>query len=108
MAESKSLEPTITVIGSCVIDNIIYTSRFPIIGESVVGSRILTQVGGKASNQAIAIARLEGNAQLVARVGSDEWARIAYKLWQDEGGNITNVLCDMNEPTERGNDVVDK
>ena len=71
--------PAIIVVGSCIIDVNFRAESLPARGECLVAINALTQLGGKASNQAIAIARLGGRPAIVTRVGDDPWARIALE-----------------------------
>ncbi|KAE8147163.1 Ribokinase-like protein [Aspergillus avenaceus] len=49
--------PTITVIGSLNLDFVAYTSRCPGPGETLTGSSLSVNAGGKGANQAVACAR---------------------------------------------------
>ncbi len=100
--------PAIIVVGSCIIDVNFRAESLPARGECLVAINALTQLGGKASNQAIAIARLGGRPAIVTRVGDDPWARIALERWQREGINTTWVAIDRARPTGLGIVVVDR
>ncbi|CAH0563562.1 unnamed protein product [Brassicogethes aeneus] len=63
----------IVVVGSCMIDFVSYTSRLPKVGETIHGSKFVTNFGGKGANQCVAAAKLGGKTTLVARVGDDIW-----------------------------------
>jgi ribokinase len=102
------VKPKIIVIGSCVIDITLLTENIPRVGESIVASKILTQVGGKASNQAIAISRLGGHAFLLTKLGNDQWASIALKLWESERVDISGIRQDNTQTTGMGIVVIDK
>ena len=46
-------KPKILVVGSLVMDLIAETRRFPIAGETVLGTAFSTASGGKGANQAV-------------------------------------------------------
>jgi ribokinase len=96
------MTPDIVVVGSCVIDVTLFTKRIPRPGESYVASQAFTSVGGKASNQAIAAARLGARVHLVARVGGDVWGDEALRLWESEGVSADYVTRDADAPTGVG------
>ena len=49
--------PTITVVGSNMVDLITYTDRMPKEGETIVAPRFEMGFGGKGANQAVAAGR---------------------------------------------------
>ena len=63
----------ITVVGSINMDLVVQTEDFPKQGETVLGQLFTTVPGGKGANQAVAVARLGGNVQMVASVGDDSF-----------------------------------
>ena len=70
----------ITVIGSFVMDNVATMDRFPNPGESVIGLSLKNFPGGKGANQCVAIARLNGDCEMVGMLGNDENGRFFLKL----------------------------
>jgi ribokinase len=74
----------IVIIGSTITDINIYSDHLPVAGESLVASSMTVQVGGKASNQAIAASRLGAISWLITKLGHDEWAVKALSLWKKE------------------------
>jgi ribokinase len=68
---SASQVPTITVVGSTMIDMISYLPRLPLPGETLVGQRFELGFGGKGANQAVMARRLGAAVHLVACVGTD-------------------------------------
>jgi ribokinase len=67
-----SLEyPEIVVVGSCNVDLITYTARFPKVGETIEGTDFKQGFGGKGANQAVAAAKLGARVSMVARLGMD-------------------------------------
>lgn len=98
---------TIVVVGSCIIDITVATPTLPDRGECLVATGVTTQVGGKASNQAIAVQRLGGQASLITKLGADEWADVALRLWQREGIETRHVAYDSGATTGMGLVLVD-
>ena len=73
MSEGQKTDssPEIVVVGSCNVDLITYTERFPAVGETVEGEDFKQGFGGKGANQAVAAAKLGARVGMVARLGDD-------------------------------------
>nr|CAH7768453.1 unnamed protein product [Callosobruchus chinensis] len=56
-----------------MVDFVSYAPRLPKSGETIKGSRFVTNFGGKGANQSVAAAKLGGNVTMVGRVGVDDW-----------------------------------
>jgi len=54
-------------------------------GETLLAHSFDISPGGKGSNAAVACARQGARTALIARIGSDEFARMGLALWQREG-----------------------
>jgi len=54
-------------------------------GETLLARSFDISPGGKGSNAAVACARQGARTALIARIGSDEFARMGLDLWQREG-----------------------
>ena len=67
--------PGVVVLGGINMDLVTMTPRFPVPGETVVGTRFLTYPGGKGANQAVAAARMGADTLMVGRVGDDMFRR---------------------------------
>lgn len=67
---SPSSQPTVTVLGDAVIDQINVVEKFPEPGESIWGD-FLRYPGGKGLNRAVALARLGLDTRLIATIGAD-------------------------------------
>ncbi|MAT42315.1 MAG: ribokinase [Anaerolineaceae bacterium] len=65
----------IIVIGSLNMDLVVFTPRFPKIGETILGSSFSTFCGGKGANQAVAMARLGADVQMIGKIGKDEFGQ---------------------------------
>ena len=75
----------IVVVGSFVVGLTIRVPRKPVLGEGLIGDLFDMGPGGKGTNQAIAAARLGAQVHLVACVGEDEFADMAFRLYAREG-----------------------
>jgi ribokinase len=79
----------IIVIGSVNMDLIALSDRLPIAGETITGTRFLTEPGGKGANQAYAAAKLGGEVAFFGRIGSDEFGASMR-------ANLEAVGCDVS------------
>jgi ribokinase len=61
------------VVGAYVADCFVDTPRLPAWGETYQARSIRTSPGGKALNQAVALARLGAQVTAVGAVGDDGW-----------------------------------
>jgi ribokinase len=79
------------VVGSVNLDIEISVERLPERGETILGRRELTSIGGKGANQAVGLARLGNSVQMLCRVGSDHWAVEAATCLEDERVRVLPV-----------------
>ena len=66
----------ILIIGSINIDLVINTDILPKLGETIHGRNFMTSYGGKGANQAVAVAKLCGKADMIGAVGHDEFGKL--------------------------------
>ena len=59
------------VVGNIAMDQTLAVDRMPIEGESIFGSKISSDLGGKGTNQAIVLARCGIPTILIAAIGTD-------------------------------------
>lgn len=83
--------PKIFVVGSYVEGLTIRVPRQPVLGENLVGDSFDMGPGGKGTNQAIAIARLGGDVELLACIGDDVFGEMALKLYAREGVSVSAI-----------------
>ena len=76
---------SICVFGVFVADLCFFADKIPIKGETVLGKNHIVGPGGKGSNQAIAAARLGGNVNFITKIGDDQNAKMALKLYEEAG-----------------------
>ena len=89
----------IVVIGSANTDLIVQTGRIPKPGETVLGGEFRMVSGGKGANQAVAVARLGGDAHFVARVGGDLFGDELMGRYAAEKMDTSYILRDAETAT---------
>ena len=83
--------PRIFVVGSFVVGITIRVPRMPVIGEGLIGDQFDLGPGGKGTNQAIAAARLGAEVNLLACVGEDLLAQVAFDTFEKEGVSLDHI-----------------
>ena len=81
----------IVIIGSSNTDLVVRVEHFPQAGETIMGSDFMTAQGGKGANQAVAVARLGGEAVFVARLGNDAFGEVTLAALRSEGIDTRHV-----------------
>ena len=94
--------PGITVVGSYATGLTLKVQRFPSAGETVLASGYRVDFGGKGSNQAVACARLGAQVAFVAKIGKDNFGRMALRLYREEGINTHFIQQTGEQPTGVG------
>lgn len=84
--------PTVVVVGSLNADLTVRTPRLPHGGETVSGSPLSVQPGGKSSNQAAAAALLGASVSLIGAVGADVHGRSLLDAASGAGVEVSNVV----------------
>ena len=75
----------VAILGVFVADTSYRAARQPEMGETILGSSFSLGPGGKGSNQSVAAARVGGDVSFITRLGQDEFARMAFTLYEGEG-----------------------
>ncbi len=81
----------VVCIASWNADLICRLPRPPARGETLLAHSFDIQPGGKGSNAAVACARQGARVALLARIGDDDFGRMAQALWAREGIDATAV-----------------
>ena len=89
----------ILVFGSFVVDLTSRTQKFPIPGETVIGSSFVLGPGGKGSNQAVAAHRAGADVTLATKVGKDVFGDVAKRFYAGEGMNTDFIFEDAEKET---------
>lgn len=87
------------VVGAYAADCLVTTPRLPSWGDDLEARSIRTMPGGKALNQAIALARLGAQITTVGTVGDDALGRDALDLLTREGIDTSGIQIRQNTPT---------
>ena len=88
---SPEHRPIITVVGSFAVGLTLRAPRFPVAGETLIGSDFDMGPGGKGSNQAVGAARLGAESHLVAVIGADAFGEVALDLYRREMVDAAHV-----------------
>ena len=92
----------IVVVGSFVVGVTVRLPRMPFPGETLVADLFDLGVGGKGTNLAVAAARQGKQVAILARVGDDDFAAMAYELYAQEGIDSSGVTRTAGEKTAIG------
>ena len=85
------MPPLITVVGSFAVGLTLRAPRFPVAGETLIGTDFNMGPGGKGSNQAVGAARLGAESHLVAVIGTDVFGDLAVDLYRRDGVGAAHV-----------------
>ena len=99
---------TVVVLGSINLDLVIEVPYLPVKGETVIGDRFFSAAGGKAANQAVAIAKLGTSVSLVGQVGDDSFGKTLIDGLQSEGVNTEGIIVNPQTYSGIASIVVDR
>lgn len=81
----------VVVVGSTMIDLVVYTDRVPDAGETLVGRTFQMGFGGKGANQAVMASRLGAAVAMVNCLGDDDYARMTLTNFAAQGVDTAHV-----------------
>jgi ribokinase len=87
------------VVGGYVADCIVNTPRLPVWGETYQAQSIRTSPGGKALNQAVALARLGAQVTAVGAVGDDPLGQDIIGALMREGIDVAGLQARTDAAT---------
>ena len=99
---------TVIVFGSINLDLVVEVPHLPIRGETVIGDRFFSATGGKAANQAVAVAKLGVPVYCIGRVGSDSFGQVLLKNLQTAGVDTRGVTVDSEIHSGIASIVIDE
>jgi ribokinase len=85
--------PRICVIGSANVDHTLALPRLPRPGETVSGGTLLTNLGGKGANQAVAARKLGAEVRMLGAVGEDGPGREIRGRLDAAGIDVTGIVA---------------
>lgn len=102
------MKKKILVIGSLNVDMVLEMEHMPVIGETVMGTRLSHVPGGKGANQACAAVRLGGEVNMLGCIGQDEFGELQRKNLSDAGVDIRNLKISETHGTGTASIYVDR
>ena len=88
---NTSPQPSVWVVGSTMVDLVVYADRLPTRGETVVGRTFALGFGGKGANQAVMTSRLGARVSIVNCLGLDVFGDMTLENFEREGIDVTHV-----------------
>jgi ribokinase len=92
----------ICVVGSIVYDFVMNLPRFPEPGETVLGNRFATFIGGKGLNQAMQIHRLGAPLTFWGRVGDDKLGCEVFEVLENQSFSTSGIRTIPGDQTATG------
>ncbi|MGB5712839.1 MAG: ribokinase [Waterburya sp.] len=99
---------TVVVFGSINLDLVVEVAHLPVKGETVIGDRFYAAAGGKAANQAVAIAKLGAKVSLVGQIGDDNFGETLIEGLQAAGVNTDGITVNPHTYSGIASIVVDQ
>lgn len=87
----------IVVVGSLIVDLTTYVDRYPVTGETVLGTPAALGPGGKGNNQATAACKTGSDVTMIGKVGTDVLASLLENHCRTCGMNCDHLLCAEGE-----------
>ena len=81
----------ICVIGSLNMDLVVNVDTMPKPGQTIIGSNFKEVPGGKGANQAVAMARLNGNVSMIDKVGEDGFGQTLINSLKNDKVDTTYI-----------------
>ena len=85
----------ICVIGSLNMDLVVKVDTMPKGGQTLIGSDFKEVPGGKGANQAVAMARLGGNVNMIGKVGNDGFGQTLINELKND--NVDTSFINIEE-----------
>lgn len=81
----------ICVIGSLNMNLVVNVDTMPKPGQTIIGSNFKEVPGGKGANQAVAMARLNGNVSMIGKVGEDGFGQTLINSLKNDKVDTTYI-----------------
>lgn len=96
-------KPKILVVGSFVMDNIYTMPKFPVLGQTVLGTGFSTAPGGKGANQAVQCARLGAEVTMLGKLGCDATGDRMIEVMKENNIDVSLVTRTPDHPSAVAN-----
>ena len=100
-------KPRIVVFGSLNFDYVMLADQLPRKGETIIGNKFGTFIGGKGANQAVQAARLGAETYMIGRIGKDNMGDQVLKSLEDSGVITKFIKRDPEKGTGTASVMVD-
>lgn len=87
------------MVGSCNTDLVVKVKSLPREGETVIGSDLFTNLGGKGANQALAAHLMGSEVILVSKLGNDPYGEAYRKALTERGLSLDALFTDPEAPS---------
>lgn len=102
------MDPDVISIGDITTDILLYISNYPNRGQDVKASKFRIDLGGSATNFAVAMRRLGLSSGIIGKVGDDKLGDLAVAELKKEKVDISHVGIEKGAPTGLVISVVDR
>ena len=99
IATPNSPHKNFVIVGSIHQDTTFNVSELPQSGRTLKISSSVSTLGGKGANQAVGIAKLNGNAHLIAAVGNDYDASLVLNMLDEENISTSGICRNKSSKT---------
>lgn len=89
----------IVVIGSTNTDMVVRSKRLPVPGETILGGVFMMNQGGKGANQAVAVARMNGDVTFIAKTGDDVFGQKTVEIFKRENIKTDYIFKEFLSPS---------
>lgn len=96
---NKAFSRPILVLGTLNNDVLMDISGIPNKGETTIVKNILTLPGGKGGNQAVGVAKLGGQVNLIGNIGNDSDGKLIYSTLKAHNIDTRGVYMDDAKET---------
>lgn len=91
----------VAVFGSIFVEYNYTIPKIPLAGEAITADAVLMREGGRGQNQAVTMAKLEGDVKMIGAVGSDDSGEICLNSLKSYGIKTDGVIVKAGEITGR-------
>lgn len=105
---NKMMNPDVISIGDITTDILLYVPNYPKRGQDVKASRFRMDLGGSATNFAVAVRRLGISSGIIGKIGDDELGNSAFAKLKKEKIDTHHVGVEKGSATGIVISVIDR